>query len=205
VCSSDLPTTRNLTAGAGLTGGGDLSADRTFNVGANGDGSITVNADDIQVGVLATDAQHGARGGGTQHAVATQSVNGFMVSTDKAKLDNIASDVINVTTTTTNATPFDISAYTPPDGKEVTLDLHVSVRKQDGTAGASYSIFGGFRRTGGTTTQIGNTKIKAFVQDSGFNTDVTFSVSGTLISVHVTGILATNIDWRAMGTVTIAP
>jgi hypothetical protein len=36
---------RLLTAGAGLTGGGDLSADRTFTVGA-GTG-ITVNADDV--------------------------------------------------------------------------------------------------------------------------------------------------------------
>lgn len=60
-----------LTAGAGLTGGGDLSADRTFTVGANADGSIVVNANDVQVGVLASDAQHGARGGGTQHSLAT--------------------------------------------------------------------------------------------------------------------------------------
>lgn len=37
-----------LTAGAGLTGGGDLSANRTFAVGA-GDG-IVVNADDVAVG-----------------------------------------------------------------------------------------------------------------------------------------------------------
>lgn len=42
---SAAPTGRTLTAGAGLTGGGDLSANRTFNVGA-GTG-ITVNADDI--------------------------------------------------------------------------------------------------------------------------------------------------------------
>jgi hypothetical protein len=39
--------TRNLTAGAGLTGGGTLEADRTFAVGA-GTG-ITVNADDVAV------------------------------------------------------------------------------------------------------------------------------------------------------------
>lgn len=38
-------STRNLTAGAGLTGGGDLTADRTFDVGA-GTG-ITVNADNV--------------------------------------------------------------------------------------------------------------------------------------------------------------
>ena len=40
---------RSLTAGAGLTGGGDLSADRTFTVGA-GTG-ITVNVDDVAVAV----------------------------------------------------------------------------------------------------------------------------------------------------------
>ncbi len=40
-----IPSTRTLTAGAGLTGGGDLSADRTFTVGAGY--GITVNADDV--------------------------------------------------------------------------------------------------------------------------------------------------------------
>lgn len=45
--------TTTLTAGAGLTGGGDLSADRTFNVGA-GEG-ITVNADDVQLADLSPD------------------------------------------------------------------------------------------------------------------------------------------------------
>ena len=39
--------TITLTAGAGLTGGGDISANRTFTIGA-GTG-ITVNADDVQV------------------------------------------------------------------------------------------------------------------------------------------------------------
>jgi hypothetical protein len=203
--TSAVPTTRNITSGAGLTGGGDLSADRTLAVGANADGSITVNADDLQVGTLATDGQHGSRGGGTQHSVATQSVAGFMSASDKTKLDDSAGDTFNVTTQTTNATPFDISAYTPADGKEVTLSVNVAVRKSDGTAGASFQIFGGFRRSGGTVTQIGTTKVPAFVRDAGFGVDVTFSVSGTTISVRVTGLLATTIDWRAMGIVVIAP
>lgn len=43
--NNKVGTSRLLTAGAGLTGGGDLSADRTFTVGA-GTG-ITVNADSI--------------------------------------------------------------------------------------------------------------------------------------------------------------
>ena len=79
-----------LTAGAGLTGGGDITASRTFDVGANADGSIVVNADDIQVGVLATDAQHGNRGGGGLHALAVASgAAGFISGADQQKLDDL--------------------------------------------------------------------------------------------------------------------
>jgi hypothetical protein len=79
---------RTITAGNGLTGGGDLSTDRTINIAA-ADSTITVNADSIQVGVI-TDTNHGARGGGTLHAVVTTSVNGFMSYADKTKIDGIA-------------------------------------------------------------------------------------------------------------------
>jgi len=97
---------RNIIAGAGLTGGGDLSADRTLNVVANGDGSITVNADDIQVGILATDAQHGDLGNDTLHTVATQSIAGFMSAADKTIVDNVVGAATtfhteSITTTTT--------------------------------------------------------------------------------------------------------
>jgi hypothetical protein len=98
----DVPSTRNLIAGAGLTGGGDLSADRTFNVVANADGSITVNANDIQVGILATDAQHGNRGGGSLHSAATTSTAGFMSSADKTKLDTFAGVAATVSVATTS-------------------------------------------------------------------------------------------------------
>jgi hypothetical protein len=45
--SEKVPTSRSLTAGNGLTGGGDLSANRTFDVGA-GTG-IVANANDVAV------------------------------------------------------------------------------------------------------------------------------------------------------------
>jgi hypothetical protein len=74
-----------ITAGAGLTKTGN-----TVNVIANADGSITVNADDVQVGILATDAQHGTRGGGTLHAnVIAAGAAGFMTGADKTKLDGL--------------------------------------------------------------------------------------------------------------------
>lgn len=47
-------TARTLTAGAGLTGGGDLSADRTFDVGAGS--CITANANDVAVTAACVDA-----------------------------------------------------------------------------------------------------------------------------------------------------
>ncbi len=62
ILSSDLPSgiglgdvssSRNLIAGAGLTGGGNLTSDRTFNV-ATADATITVNPDSIQVGTINT-------------------------------------------------------------------------------------------------------------------------------------------------------
>lgn len=87
--ASSVSTARTITAGAGLTGGGDLSANRTLDVVANADGSIIANANDVQVGILATDAQHGVRGGGTQHSAATGVANGFMTAADKAKLDTM--------------------------------------------------------------------------------------------------------------------
>ena len=87
--------TRQIIAGDGLQGGGDLSVDRTISVVANADGSIIVNADDIQVGTLATDGQHGALGGGDLHAAATQMSAGFLSAADKIKLDNTSSGLID--------------------------------------------------------------------------------------------------------------
>jgi hypothetical protein len=96
--ASGAPTTRIIEAGAGLAGGGDLSADRAFAVGANADGSIAVNANDIQVGILATDAQHGNRGGGGIHAlVIAGGAAGFMSGTDKTKLDGATASISNST------------------------------------------------------------------------------------------------------------
>jgi len=97
-----VPATRDLIAGAGLTGGGTLAADRTFNVIANADASIVVNANDIQVGVLASDAQHGVRGGGTQHADAVAAgAAGFLTGADKTKLDALPGTSVGTTRTLT--------------------------------------------------------------------------------------------------------
>lgn len=57
--SEKVPSTRSITAGNGLTGGGDLSADRTLNVVA-GDSSIVVSADSIAAAVKSVHGRTGA-------------------------------------------------------------------------------------------------------------------------------------------------
>jgi hypothetical protein len=98
-----VPTSRTITAGAGLTGGGDLSSDRTIDVVANVDGSIVVNANDIQVGVI-NDTQHGTRSGGSTHSVATTSVAGFQSAADKVKTDDISRTTMSWGNTSVSST-----------------------------------------------------------------------------------------------------
>ncbi len=94
--------TRQVIAGAGLTGGGALSGDVTLNAIAHADGSIVVNANDIQVGILASDAQHGNRGGGALHANAVASgAAGFLSGADKALIDAIPATYVAQTRTLT--------------------------------------------------------------------------------------------------------
>jgi hypothetical protein len=71
-------------------GAGLIRTGKTLAIGTNADASIVVNADDIRVGVLATDAQHGTRGGGTLHALATSSSNGFMSAQQGEKLNQLS-------------------------------------------------------------------------------------------------------------------
>lgn len=100
--------TRRIIAGGGLTGDGDLSADRTLAVGSPPDGSIVVEADWVRVGVI-SNTQHGNRGGGSLHAAATNAVAGFMSAEDKAKLDTVEAGA-TATPDPTNQTPQNVGA-----------------------------------------------------------------------------------------------
>lgn len=74
-----LTFTQIFGPGTPVAGTGMTQSGTTLNVIANADGSIVVNPNDIQVGILATDAQHGSRGGGGLHANAVPSgAAGFM-------------------------------------------------------------------------------------------------------------------------------
>jgi len=165
-----VPNTRQVIAGAGLTGGGDLSADRTFDVVANADASIVVTADDIRVGVLATDAQHGLRGGGTQHAVATALVAGFMSATDKAQLTTLVSRGAFAGTATS------VAAL----GAAETVIISGSITLPAGTAGRV--LFGGNATIalGGPVVGTNGAELRLYVD--GVLTDVAPMLSTTVLA-----------------------
>jgi len=145
------PTTRALTAGAGLTGGGDLSADRTFTVAAHVDGSIVVNADDVQVGVLATDTQHGTRGGGTQHANAVAAgAAGFMTGADKTKLDAISGTNTGDQTSVSGNAGTATQLQTARNINGVAFDgtANISIRLDQNAAATASVAFGQQQATG---------------------------------------------------------
>lgn len=77
IASSAVPITRNLVAGSGLSGGGDLSADRTFDVNVDG-ATIEVNADTLRVkdgGITAAKVAADVATQAELDAVAAASVN----------------------------------------------------------------------------------------------------------------------------------
>jgi len=132
-------------AGAGLI----LNGNNLDVVAANG--SITVNADDITVGVLQNDAMHGNLGGGALHADATTSVDGFMSAADKTKLDGVATGAeVNTTPnqesvttqviTGTDTAITDTLNATPSSNAEVKLFLNQVFQEQG--AGRDYTISG---------------------------------------------------------------
>jgi len=94
------------------------------------------------IGTL-TDALHGTRGGGTQHAAATTSVAGFLSATDKVRIDAMAD----------NATNTPLSATAPVSVTKATASAGVATQaaRQDHKHDVSTAA------PSGTAVQIGNT------------------------------------------------
>lgn len=205
---ADALWARTITAGAGLTGGGDLSANRTIDVVANGDGSIIVNANDIQVGVI-DDTQHGARGGGALHQVASRVDDGFMSAADKEKLDGLTAQN-QVTQTgsfvaTSDATPTTLLTFTPDDHTSEVVDLLVvGSRKSGGGANGDtgcYRRIFGVKRVDGTTSLVGAVTSDHTTEDAGAGAwDVSVTVVSPAVIIQVTGAAATIVQWTGTAT-----
>lgn len=173
----------NAIAGAGLTRTGS-----TLNVGQHADGSIVVNADNLQVGVLASDAQHGARGGGTTHATATSSVAGFMSASDKASRPD------PFTVSTTDATPTVAGSIPLNDNTVYWFEAHVIARGTAGVERAFYIREIRAHRQGGGGATLGSV-FSAHTDETTGALNFVFGTSGNNVTLVVTGLAATAINW----------
>lgn len=100
-----VPTSRQVVAGQGLTGGGDLSADRTFN--ASVAAPLTINfANQIELGTI-NDTIHGNRGGGALHSDAGPMSSGFM----PASAFNMTTQKLSSTPILTIPTTINVNDY----------------------------------------------------------------------------------------------
>lgn len=177
-----VPAARSVFAGSGLIGGGTLAADVTLNVGANADGSIIVNADDIQVGILATDAQHGNRGGGSLHDLATILIAGFMSAADKSKLDAVT--VANIPSTTEKA------ALVGTDGTPSGTNKYVTDSDPRLTGGGGTTVY-----TGTATMNFGiGDGASDLPQSSVVITGQAWVLSGSIISAWVAAVATADHD-----------
>ena len=149
-----------------------------------------------------SDTQHGTRGGGTLHAVATTSVAGFMSAADKTTLDSITTELSIVDTgSTVGATTDTLSDYIVPLDTSVVYEVVVKGRDSAGLTNG-YRLFGTFKNVSGTVTQIGSTSVMARREDAGLGAaSATLVISGTTVQTQVTGVAAKTITWRTRATV----
>lgn len=103
-------TTVDHIAGAGLTGGGTLAANRTFNVGA-GTG-ITVNADDVAINRTTVDTWYEAAGAIATHAAAADPHTGYQKESEKGAANGYAGLDGNSLIPTANIPPLAINEVT---------------------------------------------------------------------------------------------
>lgn len=189
---------RTITAGAGLTGGGDLSANRTIDVVA-GDASIVVGANSLAVGVISA-ANHGAQTDETLHAVATTTTDGFMSAEDKTKLDGLINvdslEAFGDTVKTTDATVTTILSWTPTDDSVEHLDVQIVGLSQNATKVGGYHLSATVKRAD-TTTSLGAVTV-LHSHETNTAWDATIDVSSPQVRVRVTGEAALTVAWSVI-------
>lgn len=177
---------RNATNTSASAGDGMVYLGGAYNVTA-GDPSIVVNPDSIQVGVLQSDASHGTRGGGSQHALATTLSAGFMAPADKILLG----------TATALATPNTIVAR---DGTASTALATLTTTNviASGTINATGSVLSPVFGSAAAGISTGSTLFRSGDAGTGTSGDVTLG-SGAVTAGSGT---ATGVVFVRSGTVT---
>lgn len=159
------------------------------------------NAEGVATSLARSDHTHahGARAGGTLHAVATSAAAGFMSAADKAKLDGLLEElVVQGTVQTTDATPTKLVSWVPDDGTAEVFEVLIVGKKTGSAEAAGYKLSGAVRRNGGATAFVSGAPTAPFTYEDAAAWAVAVSVTSPQVDVLVTGAAATTIDWAAV-------
>jgi hypothetical protein len=148
---------------------------------------------------------HGARGGGTLHAVAVAGVShGFMSLTDKAKLDGLTGSVEQISAIasikTTDATPTTALIITPATNTNEVIEVTVVARKvgSGGGNGGGWKFITLVRNLDGTLTMyaVASEWIQTTVGDTALA--ATLVASSPNVNVVVTGEASVSFYWTVI-------
>lgn len=157
---------------------------------------LTYSADGTAAWNAMNDTLHGSRGGGSQHSVATTGAHGFMSSSDKSKLDGIAS---GANAYVHNAHTGDVT--TPGSDNLVTTLAALQGRTLTMSGSASFTIGIALTAnttvtlpTSGTLATLGNAE--TFSGNKTFSGTVTFNgnISGSKVITSSTGLSGSSTD-----------
>ena len=145
--------------------------------------------------LLRSDNEHGNRGGGPLHQLATEDVAGFMSAADKSYLDQIVGgeSLVYATISTTDATETTLASVAIADDTKVRISGIVIGVKSDKTDWASYSFVGLFSATGGVATRDSFVVTEEFESSAAWN--LVIDADGDDGRIRVVGDVATEIDW----------
>lgn len=139
---------------------------------------------------------HGARGGGTLHAVATTATAGFMSAADKTKLDGLAATTTTTgTVTTTDATPTQLLTFTPANGAAEVVELLVVGKEKAVSNAAGYQRKFVVKRHDGTTSLVSTVDTIGADKKDTAGWDVAVSISSPAVIVTVTGAVGDTAIW----------
>ncbi|MGL4401094.1 MAG: hypothetical protein ACRCXD_14585 [Luteolibacter sp.] len=159
---------------------------------AEGTGSDFARADHVHA--------HGSQTDGTHHAVATQTVAGFLSAADKTKLDSLTSSLTGEVSTT-DATVTTVASIPTDTDRTYMVEVWLSGRRTGGIAGAANDTANFIRRfvlknNAGTLAAPLNLTTE-YTQRDQAAWNIALTVSGTNLLVRANGALNNNVDWRA--------
>jgi hypothetical protein len=122
-----------------------------------------------------------------------------MATTASGNSKGTSVDKAPVNVQTTNATPTSLDTISLASNTAITATWIVTAVKSDISQSAHYSVSCGYKNNAGTMAQVGSTLVTV-IGESNSAWDCSVSVSGTTISLDVTGVAATTIQWTAIRT-----